>query len=105
MLQILQLLGNKSLAVRQSLLANVGFRNEVIVGLADLNIVAKYFVVANFQALNACFFFLTRLYFRDNAFTTVQNVAQTVHFVVVVVADEATLTHGERRFVHNGGTE
>ena len=101
MLQILELLRDESLAVCQGLLSDIRFGNEVVVGLADLDVITKDLIVADFEALDARLFLLARLNLGNNALAAGEDMAQTVDLAVITVADESTLAHGERRLVHD----
>ena len=101
-LQVLQLLGDEPLAVGQGLLADVVGGDLVVVGAADLDVVAEDLVVAHLQALDAGLLPLPGLHLGDDPLAPRENLPEPVHLAVVAVPDEAPLPDGEGRVVHDG---
>ena len=101
MLHVLELLGNIALAVGQGLLADVGLRHLVIVGLRDFNVIPKDFVEADLQRLDAGLLFLRCLQLGDDALGVGEDLPQLVHVLVVPGPDDAPLPHGEGRLVED----
>ena len=62
---LLQLLRDVTLSLSQRLLANPFWGNQFLIGVANLQIVAKHIVVAYLKTLDSCFLCLALLYLQQ----------------------------------------
>ena len=98
-LQLLQLLGEKPLAVHQGLLADVILRHQAVVAFGHLDVIAEHLVIAHFEALDAGALLLPALQRGHHVRAVVDHVPEVVHLVVIALADEAALPDGEGQAV------
>ena len=92
--QLLQLLCDVTLAGGEGLLANVGLRHKVLVGVAYLNKVAKHMVIADFQLWNAGLLPQTGFQLCQNTLGVIADGAQLVHLGVVALGNNAAILEG-----------
>ena len=100
--QILQLLGDVTLAVCQGLLANVVVGNLIHEGFGDFNIIAENPVIAHLQGADTGLFLFGGFNGGDGAAAALQNVPEAVCRGVGSLPDDAALPDGQGRIVHNG---
>ena len=92
--QLLQLLRDVTFAGGEGLLADVGLRHKVLVGVAYLNKVAKHMVIADFQLWNAGLLPQTGFQLCQNALGVIADGAQLVHLGVVALCNNAAILEG-----------
>jgi len=96
---LLEPLGDVALAVHRGLLADVIGRDEVQVGLGDLDVVTEDGVEPHLQTLDAGAFLFGALEVGQPRLVAGGEAAQTVEFDVVATADEIAIGEIGRQFV------
>ena len=102
-LQILQLLGDVTLAVDQRLLAYVLLGHLLLEGVGHLDVIAEYLVVPHLQGTDAGFLLFPGFQLGDEALAAGEDRPQVIHLRVEALPDHAALPNGERRLVHQRG--
>ena len=92
--QLLQLLRDVPLAGGEGLLADIGLRHKVFIGVAHLNKVAEHMVIADFQLWNAGLLPQTGFQLCQNALGVIADGAQLVHLGVVALGNNAAILEG-----------
>ena len=95
--QLLQLLCDVTLAGGKGLLADVGLRHKVLVGVAHLDEVAKHMVIADFQLWNAGLLPQAGFQLRQHALGVIADGAQLVHLSMVTLGDNTAILEGGGR--------
>ena len=95
--QLLQLLCDVTLAGGEGLLADVGLRHKVLVGVAYLNKVAKHMVIADLQLRDAGLLPQTGFQLRQHALGVIADGAQLIHLGMVTLGDDAAILEGGGR--------
>ena len=99
MLQILQLLGDKPLAVGQGLLSHVVLGHQVIIAFGHLDVIAEHLIIAHLQALDARALLFPALQGGHHVRPVVDDLPEVVHLPVVAPADKVPLPDGEGQAV------
>ena len=105
MLDIMQLLGNKALAVGKRLFSGVTNRHEIVVGLRDFDIITEHAVVADLQILDPGLFTFACLQLRDPFVAVSFGVAQFVELFVKTVGDDIGIVRAHGRIRRNGARD
>ena len=92
--QLLQLLRDVTLAGGEGLLADIGLRHKVFVGVAHLDEVAEHMVIANFQLGNAGLLPQAGFQLCQNALGVIADGAQLVHLGMVTLGNDAAILEG-----------
>ena len=92
--QLLQFLRDVPLAGGEGLLADVGLRHKVFVGVAHLDEVTEHMVIANFQLGDAGLLPQTGFQLRQHALGVIADRAQLVHLGVVALGNNAAILEG-----------
>ena len=100
--QLLQLLGDVTLAVSKGLLADVACGHLVDEGFGNFNIIAEDPVEAHLQGADTGFLPLAGLDGGNGAAAAFHNVPEAIGFGVRALADDAALPDGQGRLVHDG---
>ena len=102
-LQLFELRGKVPLAVDERLLAYVFLRQlHGSGGVRHVDIIPEHLVVADLELLDAGALLFPCLQLGDALCAVVADVAQTVYLLAVAGAEDAALTHGERRLIADG---
>ena len=100
--QLLQLLGDVTLAVGKGLLADVACGHLVDEGFGNFNIIAEDPVKAYLQGADAGFLPLAGLDGGNGAAAALHNVPEAIGFGIRAFADDAALPDGQGRLVYDG---
>ena len=92
--QLLQFLRDVTLAGGEGLLADVGLRHKVFVGVAHLDEVAEHMVIANFQLGDAGLLPQTGFQLRQHALGVIADGAQLVHLGMVAMTPPSLRVEG-----------
>ena len=92
--QLLQLLCDVTLAGGEGLLADVGLRHKVLVGVAHLDEVAEHMVIADLQLGDASLLPQAGFQLRQNTLGVIADGAQLVHLGVVALGNNAAILEG-----------
>jgi len=101
-LALLELWSDVSLGVDQRLFSDVFGRHGIRVGAGDLDIVAKYLIETDLEALDACASPFCCLQAGHPALCLGHGCIDPIAFARVARLDDATATQECRRIVHNG---
>ena len=100
-LEVLQLLGDEALRIREGLLADVALGYLVAPAVAHLDVVAEDLVVADLECLDPRARALTFLHLLQERFAVARNGVQFVERRVIARADDAALAYGQPRLIDN----
>ena len=92
--QLLQLLRDVPLAGGEGLLADIGLRHKVFVGVAHLDEVAEHMVIADLQLGDACLLPQAGFQLRQHPLGVVADGAQLVHLGMVTLGNDAAILEG-----------
>ena len=92
--QLLQLLCDVPLAGGEGLLADIGLRHKVLVGVAHLDEVAEHMVIADLQLWDACLLPQAGFQLCQHALGVVADGAQLVHLGMVTLGNDAAILEG-----------
>ena len=95
--QLLQLLRDVPLAGGEGLLADVGLRHKVFVGVAHLDEIAEHMVIADLQLWDAGLLPQTGFQLCQNTLGIIADGAQLVHLGVVTLGNNAAVLEGGGR--------
>ena len=100
--QLFQLGGNVALTIGQGLLAGIVVGNHVFVAVADLDVIAKHMVEADFQLGNTGFLPQAGFQLSQNPLGVLPDGPQFIHFVVVARSNDAAILEGGGGFRVDG---
>ena len=92
--QFLQLLRDVPLAGGKGLLADIGLRHKIFVGVAHLDEVAEHMIIPNFQFGDAGLLPQAGFQLRQHALGVIADGAQLVHLGMVALGDDAAILQG-----------
>ena len=104
-LEVLQLLRDKALRIRERLLADIALGHLIAPAVTHLDVVAEYLVVADLERLDARARALTFLHLLQEGLAVMGKTAEFIEIGMIARTDHAALAHRKPRLIHESARE